>query len=55
MISWCSENTPSEVTWTQMSSHLKHLRKMENASNEEEFYEARNIALAELYGEEDQS
>ena len=55
MISWCSRNTPADVTWGQMSSHLKHLRKMENTGNEEEFYEARNIALMELYGEEDQS
>jgi hypothetical protein len=55
MISWCSENTPSDVTWKHMSSHLKHLRKMENVNSEEEFYEARTNALAELYGEEDQS
>jgi hypothetical protein len=55
MISWCSRNTPADVTWGQMTSHLKHLRNMENAGSEEEFYEARNIALMELYGEEDQS
>ena len=55
MIAWCSGNTHPDVTWGQMSNHLKHLRKMENANSEEEFYEARNIALSELYGEEDQS
>jgi len=55
MISWCAGNAPSDVTWDSMTTHLKHLGDMEGASNEEEFYEARTIALAELYGEEDQS
>lgn len=55
LISWCAGNTPPETTWEVMSSHLKHLRVMENSDNKEEFYEARNIALMELYGEEDQS
>ncbi len=55
MISWCSGNTPSEVTWAHISRHLKHLHEMENAGSKEDFYDARNIALAELYGVEDQS
>ena len=55
MIAWCTHNTPSDVTWNSMTTHLKHLGEMEGASNEEEFFEARTIALAELYGQEDQS
>ena len=55
MISWCAGNTPSDVTWNEMSKHLKHLRVLCNVDSEEEFYEARNDALIDLYGEDDQS
>ena len=55
MIAWCTRNTHDDVTWDCITTHLKHISDMENASDEEEFYEARTIALAELYGEVDQS
>jgi hypothetical protein len=55
LISWCAGNTPAGTTWGEISTHLKHLRVLENVGSEEEFYEARNIALMELYGEEDYS
>ena len=55
MIAWCTGNTHPDTTWEWMITHLKHIGEMENASSKEDFYEARNKALGELYGEVDQS
>ena len=55
LISWCAGNTPEDISWNSMTTHLKHLGALGNTKNDEDFYEARSIALAELYGEEDQS
>jgi hypothetical protein len=50
MISWCGGYTPSDVTFEDVSKYIRHISEMEDTRNKEDFTEAHNAAMLELYG-----
>ena len=50
MISWCSGDTPPELTFDDVAKYIRHISEMNTARSQEDFLDAQHTAMLELYG-----